>query len=160
MRDLVDALRKKLFVTLKKEQVWTKPALLSRRQCLAASTSLRVTGIACWGDWRHRRLSQFSQPRHECTETPACWENAPGQQKQPLTQHVVSSGLRQSESWAWGKAHVFLRHLSLSSGQSWCQCPLGASACCLRMGLHCSESSVPCRLALRTQACASFLRSS
>lgn len=36
---------------------------------------------------------------------------------------------------------------------------LGASPCCLRTGLHCSESSVPCRVALLAQACAPFLPS-
>lgn len=91
-------------------------------------------------------MSQFSQNKHECTETLACWENALEWHQQQMTQHAVRLGQHQGKSWALGKAHMLLSHLSLSD--SWCQSML--------TGLHCAERSIPCWVSLLAQACAPF----
>lgn len=107
------------FDILEREQVWTKLALSPRRKFLAAGMYLKVTEVASSGDWQHSRMSWFSQHRHKSPETSAWSASALGWWKQPMTQQMVSLGLYQGESWAWGKAHVLLNHLNHSSGFLW-----------------------------------------
>lgn len=72
------------------------------------------------------------------------------------TTDAVSLGLHQRESLGSGKGTRAFKPSQPLLGAS---LALGASPCCLRTGLHCSESSVPCRVALLAQACAPFLPS-
>jgi len=68
-----------------------------------------------------------------------------------MTRHVVSLGLHQGESWAWGKAHMLLNHLSLSSGPPCLLVPARAAS------LHWEQCSL--WGALLARACVSFLSS-
>lgn len=122
MRDLEQVLWKYLFDIREREQ-----ALSPRRKFLATGTYLRVPGVACSGDWQHSRRSDCPNTDISVQETSVCRVNALECQKQPRTQHVVSLGLYQGESWACGKARVLLNYFNHSSGFPWLSMPVHAA---------------------------------